>query len=70
MTVYEVLFLILIVAFVVFIFGREVYLKIKHKPSGECRYCHSNSKKLSNNVISFSPKLIKNHLNTYILIYL
>lgn len=46
MTIYEVLFIILIVAFVVFIFGREVYLKIKHKSSGECRYCHSNSKKL------------------------
>ena len=46
MEVYEILLIILIASFVVFIFGREIYKKIKKIPTGECSYCHSNSKKL------------------------
>ena len=46
MDIYEILFIILIVAFVVFIFGREIYRKVKKLPSGECNYCHSSSKRL------------------------
>ena len=49
MTVFEILFIIAIIAFVVFIFGREIYRKIKHKPTGECACCHSNSKRLLKN---------------------
>ncbi len=46
MEVYEILFIILIVLFVVYIFGKEIYRKIKKLPSMECRYCHSSSKNL------------------------
>jgi hypothetical protein len=46
MSFYEVLFIIVIISFVVFIFGREIYRKIKKLPSGECAGCHSRSKKL------------------------
>ena len=46
MSIYEKLLIIVIVAFVVFIFGREIYRKIKKLPSGECSYCHSSSKRL------------------------
>lgn len=46
MKIYEILLIILIVSFVLFIFGREIYKKVKKIPSGECSYCHSNSKKL------------------------
>ena len=43
---YEIIFIILIIAFVVFIFGKEIYLKIKKLPNGECKYCHTSSKNL------------------------
>ena len=46
MEFYEVLFIIAIVGFVLFIFGREIYRKKKSLPTGECSYCHSNSKRL------------------------
>ena len=46
MSPFEIIFIILIIAFVVFIFGREIYRKIKKRPSLECSYCHSNSKRL------------------------
>ena len=49
MQAYEILLIIAIVAFVVFIFGREIYKKIKKLPSGECACCHSNSKRLLKN---------------------
>ena len=46
MTFYEILLIILIVTFVVFIFGRAIYKKVKKLPSGECACCHSNFKRL------------------------
>ncbi|MDY2574792.1 MAG: hypothetical protein SOW55_02280 [Bacilli bacterium] len=30
-------------SFVAFIFGKEIYRKIKHKPSSECCACKKNS---------------------------
>lgn len=46
MTFYEVLFIIAIISFVVFIFGREIYRKKKNLPTGECSYCHTRSRRL------------------------
>ena len=46
MEFYEVLFIIAIIGFVLFIFGRELYRKVKKIPTGECSYCHSRSKNL------------------------
>ena len=46
MSFYEILFIIVIVVFVLFIFGREIYRKKKKIPTGECSYCHSRSKNL------------------------
>ena len=42
----EIILIIAIIAFVVYIFGKEIYKKKKNLPTGECAYCHSNSKKL------------------------
>lgn len=46
MDAYEILFIIAIVGFVLFIFGREIYRKKKNLPTGECSYCHSKSRNL------------------------
>lgn len=43
MELYEILLIICIVLFVVFIFGREIYRKIKKLPSRECYACKKNS---------------------------
>lgn len=45
----EVVLIIIIVAFVVFIFGREIYKKVKKLPTGECSFCHSSSRNLLKN---------------------
>lgn len=49
MTLPEILLIIAIIAFVTFIFGREIYRKIKKIPSGECSCCHLSSKRLLKN---------------------
>lgn len=49
MTFGEILFIILIISFVVFIFGREIYKKVKKLPTGECSCCHLSSKNLLKN---------------------
>ena len=46
MEFYEIVLIVLIIAFVVYIFGKEIYKKIKKIPTGECACCHSNSKNL------------------------
>lgn len=46
MKFYEIALIILIIAFVLFVFGKEIYKKVKKIPSGECSLCHSNSRKL------------------------
>ena len=46
MDAYEIILIILIVLFVGFIFGKEIYNKINNKPSGECKYCHTSKKRL------------------------
>ena len=46
MTLPEILFIIAIVAFVSFVFGKEIYKRIKKLPTGECACCHTKSKKL------------------------
>ena len=38
----EILVIVLAVSFVCFIFGKEIYKKIKKIPSNECSYCKSN----------------------------
>ena len=42
---YEIVLIILIVSFVVFIFGKMIYNKIKNKPSKECSCCKANLKR-------------------------
>ncbi len=37
--IFEIIFAILVVAFVVYIFGKEIYKKKKHLPSDECCAC-------------------------------
>jgi len=49
MQIYEIIFIVIIVGFVVFVFGREIYKKKKNLPTGECSCCHSNSKRLLKN---------------------
>lgn len=49
MQIYEIIFIVIIVGFVVFVFGREIYKKKNNLPTGECSYCHSNSKRLLKN---------------------
>jgi hypothetical protein len=39
MSTYEIIFIILIVAFVGGVFGREIYRYIKRKPSKSCQAC-------------------------------
>lgn len=43
--IFEIIFAILVVAFVVFIFGREIYKKVKNIPSSEC--CSCSKRKVS-----------------------
>ena len=42
MTIEEIIVIILAVCFVCFIFGKEIYKKIKKMPSNECGCCKSN----------------------------
>ncbi len=60
MMLFEILFIAIIIGFVVFIFGREIYRKSRKLPSGECSYCHRNSKKLVKN---YYKKYKKNNCN-------
>ena len=46
MKFYEVLLIIIILCFVLFVFGKQIYKKIKHKPSGECACCAMKSKRI------------------------
>lgn len=46
MEAYEIILVVIIILFVVYIFGKEIYIKAKKLPSGECKYCHTSSKKL------------------------
>lgn len=41
----EILLIILAVLFVVFIFGRMIYRRIKGKPTGECACCQQRMEK-------------------------
>ena len=45
MDIIEILIIILVVSFVLFIFGREIYNRIKNKPTGECKVCKMQSKR-------------------------
>lgn len=45
MDIIEILIIILVVSFVLFIFGREIYNRIKNKPTGECKVCNIRSKR-------------------------
>ena len=45
MDIIEILIIILVVSFVLFIFGREIYNRIKNKPTGECKVCNMRSKR-------------------------
>lgn len=42
---WEIALIVLIVGFVTLIFGREIYKKVKHKPTGECACCVMQSKR-------------------------
>lgn len=42
---YEIVLIILIAAFVAFIFGKMIYDKIKKKPSKECSCCQADLKR-------------------------
>ena len=46
MEFYEILIIIAIISFLVFIFGREIYRKKKNLPTGECKGCHIKSRNL------------------------
>ena len=41
----EILIIVCIVLFVIYIFGREIYNRIKNKPTGECKVCNMRSKR-------------------------
>lgn len=53
----EILFIIAIVGFVVWVFGKEIYKKIKHKPTGECECCALKSERVMKKI----RKEIKNN---------
>ena len=42
----EIMLIIISVLFVVFIFGRMIYKRIKGMPSDECSCCKSNMKRM------------------------
>ena len=42
----EIVLIIVTVSFVVFIFGRMIYKRIKGMPSEECSCCKSNMKRM------------------------
>lgn len=46
MTFWEILLIIAIVIFVSYIFGKEIYKKRKHLPSGECSCCQMKNKRI------------------------
>ena len=46
----EVLIIVIIVSFVLFIFGREIYNRVKNNPSGECKVCKMQSKRTLNEI--------------------
>lgn len=46
MTLPEILLIIVSVSFVVFIFGRMIYKRIKGMPSDECSSCKVNMQKM------------------------
>lgn len=42
----EILVIVLVVAFLVFVIARYIYKKVHHLPTGECECCHSKKNKL------------------------
>ncbi|MDY4787764.1 MAG: hypothetical protein SO253_00415 [Bacilli bacterium] len=46
MTFWEILLIIIIISFVSYIFGKEIYKKIKHQPTGECACCSMKNKRM------------------------
>lgn len=46
----EVLLVIVIVGFVVWVFGSEIYKKMKNKPTGECECCAMKNKRILNKI--------------------
>ena len=46
MEFHEILLIIVIVSFVCFVFGKQIYNKITHKPSDECSCCAMKSKRM------------------------
>lgn len=42
----EIILIVVSVSFVVFIFGRMIYKRIKGMPSDECSCCKSNMKRM------------------------
>lgn len=45
MTIYEILVIIAVVLFFVFLAANYAYRKKKRLPTGECQYCHTNKRK-------------------------
>ena len=56
MQFYEILLIIVIISFVVFIFGRQIYKKITHKPSDDCACCGMKSKRMLKEIRSSIEK--------------
>ena len=44
--VVEILVITFVVIFLVFLFGRYIYRKVKGLPTGECACCHKSKKQL------------------------
>ena len=42
----EILVIALTILFLGFVFGRYIYKKVKHLPTGECEMCHKNKKQM------------------------
>lgn len=56
MQFYEILLIIAIISFVVFIFGRQIYKKIKNKPSDDCACCSMKGKRMLKEIRSSIEK--------------
>ena len=42
----EIVVITLVISFFMALIGRYIYRKVKGLPTGDCAYCHKNSKKL------------------------